>query len=128
MLVVFRPAVMTLDSTARTPIMATTMKKFFPWVWMAIIILLVTGYVLVGAFGGFGSVPIYVHIMHLVGWVMIGLFAFMVFMPHRVFRSAVESGNQELALKSLNTVRWVVTANLVLGLALFAIVTGGRYS
>lgn len=128
MLVVFRPSVMTLEPAARTPIMATTLRKFFPWVWMAIVILLITGYALVGAFGGFGSVPGYVHIMHLVGWVMIALFAFLYFKPNKAFRSAVESGNTEVAAKSLNTVRWIVTVNLILGLALFALVTGGRYS
>lgn len=128
MLVVLRPSIMTLEPAARTPIMAITLRKFFPWVWMAIVILLITGYALVGAFGGFGSVPGYVHIMHLVGWVMIGLFAFLYFKPNKAFRSAVESGNTEVAAKSLNTVRWIVTANLVLGLAVFALVTGGRYS
>ena len=128
MVVVLRPSVMTLDPAARTPMMATTMRKFFPWVWMAVVILLVTGYLLVGAFGGFGSVPGYVHIMHLLGWVMIGLFAFMYFKPNKAFRSAVESGNTEVAVRSLKTVRMIVTVNLVLGLGLFAIVTGGRYS
>lgn len=128
MLVVFRPAVMALTPEARTPIMAATIKKFFPWVWMAIVILLITGYALVGAFGGFGSVPFYVHIMHVMAWVMIGLYAFMVFKPYKTFRSAVESGDKALAMKSLNTVRWVVTLNLILGLVLVSIVTGGRYA
>jgi len=127
MLVVFRPSVMTLDPAARTPIMATTLRKFFPWVWMAIVVLLITGYLLVGAFGGFGSVPGYVHIMHLLGWVMIGLFAFLYFKPNKAFKLALISGDTETAGKSLNTIRLVVTVNLVLGLALFAIVTGGRY-
>ena len=127
MLVIFRPALMTADPTVRTPIMATTLRKFFPWVWMAVIILVVTGYLLVGGMGGFGTVPNYVHIMHLLGWVMIGLFAFVYFKPNKSFRQAVESGNSEIAAKSLNTVRLVVSVNLALGLAVVAIVTGGRY-
>ena len=77
--------------------------------------------------GGFGTVPNYVHIMHLLGWVMIGLFAFVYFKPNKSFRQAVESGNSEIAAKSLNTVRLVVSVNLALGLAVVAIVTGGRY-
>ena len=127
MLVVARPSIMTLDPTARTPLMALILKKFFPWVWMAIIFLLVTGYLLVGAMGGFASSPAYVHIMHLVGWVMVGLFTFLYFKPNKAFRRAVESGNPEVAAKSLNQVRLIVTVNLVLGLLLIAVVTGGRY-
>ena len=127
MLVVFRPAVQTLDPEIRASMMRTTLKKFFPWVWMSIVILLLTGYWLVGAFGGFGSVPAYVHIMHLLGWVMIVLFAFMYFKPNKAFQAAIEQGDKAQAMTSLGTVRTIVLVNLVLGLAIFAIVTGGRY-
>ncbi len=127
MLVVFRPAVQTLEPASRSAMMATTLRKFFPWVWMSIVALLVTGYWLVGALGGFGSVPGYVHIMHMLGWVMIALFAFMYFKPNKVFRAAIEQSDKEQAMKALGTVRTIVTVNFVLGLAMFAIVTGGRY-
>lgn len=128
MLVVFRPAVQTLDPEPRAAMMGITLKKFFPWVWMSIVILLLTGYWLVGAFGGFGSVPAYVHIMHVLGWVMVALFAFMYFKPNKAFRAAAEQGDKEQAMKALGTVRAIVLVNLILGLAMFAIVTGGRYT
>ena len=127
-LVVLRPAVQTLDETARAPMMSVTLKKFFPWVWMAIVILLLTGYWLVGAFGGFGSVPVYVHIMHLLGWVMVVLFGYLYFKPTKAFRAALEQGNKDQAMAALGTVRAIVIVNLVLGLAIVAIVTGGRYA
>ena len=127
-LVVFRPAVQSLEPASRSAMMALTLKKFFPWVWMSIVILLLTGYWLVGAFGGFGSVPAYVHVMHLLGWVMVALFGFMYFKPNRVFRAELERGNKDQAMKALGTVRTIVVINLILGLAIVAIVTGGRYS
>ena len=127
-LVIFRPAVQTLDPAERAAIMSVTLRKFFPWVWMAIVVLLLTGYWLIGAFGGFGSVPVYVHVMHLLGWVMVVLFGLMYFKPNKAFRAAVEQGEKEQAMKALGAVRTIVVINLVLGLAIVAIVTGGSYS
>jgi len=128
MLVVFRPAAQTLEPAPRLAIMATTLRKFFPWVWMAIVILLATGYWLVGAFGGFGSVPTYIHIMHLLGWIMIALFAFMYFKPNKAFRAASDAGDSALVAQSLTKIRTIVTINFVLGIAVMAIATGGRYA
>lgn len=81
-----------------------------------------------GAFGGFGSVPVYVHIMHLLGWVMVVLFGYLYFKPTKAFRAALEQGNKDQAMAALGTVRAIVIVNLVLGLAIVAIVTGGRYA
>jgi len=127
-LVVFRPAVQTLEPASRAAMMSITLKKFFPWVWMAIIVLLLTGYWLVGAFGGFGSVPAYVHIMHLLGWIMVALFGYMYFKPNKAFRVALEKDDKDQAMKALGTVRNIVLINFGIGLAIIAIVTGGRYS
>ena len=126
-LVVFRPAVQTLEPDSRAGMMSVTLRKFFPWVWMAIIVLMLTGYWLVGAFGGFGSVPSYVHIMHLLGWIMVALFAFMYFKPNKAFQQALSQGDKEQAMSALGSVRTIVTINFILGLVIVAIVTGGRY-
>jgi len=128
MVVVLRPSVQTIDAPQRLPIMAVTLRKFFPWVWMAIVILFGTGYWLVMALGGFSVVVTYVHIMHLLFWLMAALFAFMYFVPNKAFRTAVEQGNNEVAAQALARIRIIVTINLVLGIALIAIVTGGRYA
>lgn len=127
MLVVLRPSLQVLEPASRLPMMATTTRKFFPWVWMAIVVLMLTGYWLIGAFGGFSAVPVYVHIMHLLAWIMAALFAFMYFVPNKAFRRAVDANDNEQAAKSLNTVRLIVTVNFVLGLVMFTVVTGGRY-
>ncbi len=41
---VLRPAAGELEPKDRLPLWGRTFKKFLPWVWMAILILLITGY------------------------------------------------------------------------------------
>jgi len=126
-LVVLRPSVQTLDAPMRLPIMSVALRKFFPWVWMCIVILLVTGYWLVKALGGFSLVPSYVHVMHLIAWVMIVLFAFMYFKPNKAFRAAVAEGNKDLAVQSLSRIRLIVIVNFILSIVLVAFVSGSQY-
>jgi len=127
-LVVLRPSVQTIDAPMRLPLMSVVFRKFFPWVWMCIVILLLTGYWLVTAMGGFAVAATHVHIMHLLAWVMAGLFAFLYFKPNKTFHRAVAESNKELALQSLARVRQIVIVNFALGLALVAVVTGSRFS
>ena len=54
--VVLRPTTGTLEPPIRLALWAGVFKRFFPWVWMSIIILMVSGYWLIfGWFKGFTS-------------------------------------------------------------------------
>jgi len=127
-LVVFRPAMQALDPEPRLQAMAITLRKFFPWVWMAILILLGTGYYLVeSVFGGFGSVSTHIHIMHGLAWIMVILFAVMYFGPNKKLRAAAASSDAPTAVASLGKIRTIVMINFVLGLVVIAVASGGRY-
>lgn len=127
--VVLRPTAATLEPPERLRLWAGTFKRFFPWVWMTIVILLLTGFYLVFvAFGGFGSVPSYVHIMVLMGFIMIALFIYLYYLPYRAFKTAVDASDWPAGGAAMNRIRHLVLINLCLGLALTAIVTSGRYS
>jgi hypothetical protein len=55
--------------------MRVTFQKFFPWVWVAILLLFVSGYWMVfTTFGGFTGAGLYIHLMQMIGWLMIALF------------------------------------------------------
>ena len=44
--------------------MRVTFQKFFPWVWVAILLLLVSGYwMMFTTFGGFAGAGLYIHLM-----------------------------------------------------------------
>lgn len=126
--VVLRPTVALMEPHRRLTIWAGAFRRFFPWVWMSVVVLPVTGYWLVfRAFGGFATSPVYVHIMHAVGLLMIGLFAYLYYRPYAVFQQAVQVEDWLAAGVALNRVRHVVLVNLLLGLSLLALVYAGRY-
>jgi uncharacterized membrane protein len=126
--IVLRPSLMLLEPHRRLNIWAGVFKRFFPWVWMSILVLPVTGYWLVfSAFGGFATSPIYVHLMHMVGLVMIAIFVYLYFRPYVALKLAVSQEDWQAAGVALNRVRHIVLINLVLGLILLFSVYAGRY-
>ncbi len=126
--VVLRPTVATMEPHRRLTLFAGVFKRFFPWVWMAVLVIPVTGYWLIfSAFNGFATSPVYVHIMHLLGLVMIALFIYLYYVPYRKLTSEVAREAWPEAGTALNRVRHVVLINLVLGLVLIAVVYAGRY-
>lgn len=126
--IVLRPSMSLLEPHRRLTIWAGVFKRFFPWVWMAVFILPLTGYWLVfGAFGGFATSPLYVHIMHALGLLMIVLFVYLYYRPYAALKKAVSSESWPEAGIALNRVRHIVLVNLVFGLVLVAVVYAGRY-
>lgn len=126
--IVLRPALVSVKPPQRLELWAGVFKRFFPWVWMAVLILLISGYWLVfKAFGGFATSPVYVHIMHLLGLIMMGLFAYLYYRPYAALRRKVAEEDWSAAASALNGVRQIVLVNLVLGLVLLAVVYAGRY-
>lgn len=126
--VVLRPSLMLLEPPRRLTVWSAVFKRFFPWVWVAALVLPLSGYwVVFTVFGGFSSSPVYVHIMHMMGLVMIGLFVYLYYRPYPVFKQAVIGEEWPAAGAALNRVRHVILVNLVLGLVLLAVVFSGRY-
>src|SRR3954466_9272482 len=64
--VCLRPALGTLEPPQRLRLMRVTFQKFFPWVWLAILLLLASGYwMLFTTFGGFAGAGLYIHLMQI---------------------------------------------------------------
>jgi uncharacterized membrane protein len=123
-----RPAAAALDPAPRLLLWSRVLGRFFAWVIAAIVLLLASGYTLVFAvFGGFGRVGIYVHLMQGIGILMMLLFFHLYFVPWRRFRAAVTRQDWAEGGRELGQIRTIVTVNLVLGLIVVAIGSGGRY-
>lgn len=126
--VVLRPTLTALDPAQRITLFAGVFKRFFPWVWMAVLLLPLSGYWLIlKHFGGFGTSPVYVHIMHLLGLIMIALFIFLYYSPYRTLKACVAKELWAEAGVALNRVRQIVLINLIIGLILVVAVYSGRY-
>jgi len=127
--VVLRPAAgETLEAPERLRLWNSTFTRFFPWVWGAIIIILITGYwMLLVPFGGFANAPIFVHAMNGLGLVMMALFMHVFFAPYKRLSRAVDAEDWQTAGKQLAQIRLLVGINLALGLFTVAIATAGKF-
>jgi uncharacterized membrane protein len=124
-----RPVAATLlEPPLRLPLWAQTFAKFFPWVWAAVGLLLLTGYVMLfQRFGGFATSPVYVHLMQGIGIAMMAIFLHVFFAPYGRLKRAVAAQDWPAGGKALGQVRRLIGVNLILGLATTAIAAGGRY-
>ena len=123
-----RPAAGPLDGPVRLGLWQRVFARFFVWVWIAAILLPVTGYVMVwGQWGGMGSMPLHAHLMQGLGWVMIVLFLYLWFVPYRRFKAALTAGDPPTAAAALDRIRLIVKTNLAIGLINAAIGASGRY-
>ena len=127
--VCLRPALAVLEQPLqRLALMRAMLQKFFPWVWMSIVLLLASGYwVLFTVQGGFAFAGVHVHIMQGVAWVMILLFGWLYWGAWADFRDAVDDANWEQAAGGLNRIRQIIAINLPLGLAVVVIGASGRW-
>jgi len=126
--VALRPAAGALAPGERLPLWRRTFARFFVAVWVSVVLLLVTGYLMIFAYlGGFGGAGIHVHVMHLIGIVMILLFLHLYFAPWRRLRRRLDGEDLEGAAAELDRIRRIVAVNLALGLITVAIGSSGRY-
>ena len=127
MVCILRPAAAAMPLAERLPLLSNAMGRFFLCVWIAIIVLLVTGNTVVFMTGGMAAAPVYVHVMQGLGWLMFALFAHMFFAPWRRMRVALAAGTLADAGRAMNQLRVLAGVNLALGLIVVVVGSGGRY-
>ncbi|MGH8377396.1 MAG: CopD family protein [Gammaproteobacteria bacterium] len=124
-----RPALAEHSALARAHLWAAVFRRFFPWVWACIAVLLVTGFYLIfGAFGGFKQAPPFVNLMLALGIIMMLLFAHVYFASYRRLRHGVEVNDEAASKKAMNRIRIVILINLILGLIVIFVAMTGAFS
>jgi len=112
-----RPAALaTLQPPQRLTLWHAVFGRFFPWVWGSVIALLVTGQALTLQMGGMATIPVQIHIMAGIGYLMAGIFAWIFFVPYAALKRGVEAQDWPAAGAALNRIRMLVGTNLTLGL------------
>jgi uncharacterized membrane protein len=125
---ILRPASQPLEPGPRLQLWSRVFGRFFPWVFTAIVLLLLSGYAMVfGVFNGFRGIGLHVHLMQGIGILMMLLFFHLYFAPWRRFRAAVARQDWPEAGRRLGQIRIIVAINLGLGLLTVAIGASGRY-
>jgi uncharacterized membrane protein len=122
-----RPAAnKTLDPPLRLRLWQSAYAHFFPWVWVMIALLLLTGYGdLFLRLGGFGNDSLYLKLMHGIGLFMVVAFAYLYFGLYRRLTAAVASDDTPAAAATMAKMRPVMLTNLSLGLIVTAIGIAG---
>ncbi len=123
-----RPAaVNTLQPPHRLPLWSATFKRFFPWVWLSIIAILFSGYSMIHLLGGFKNLPLFIHIMHGLGLLMIVIFMHVFFSPFKRLKKAVMAQVWADGGKALAQIRVLIAINLSLGIITIFVATLGKY-
>ena len=123
-----RPAAGALEAPQRLRLWRGFFQKFFPWVWVSVVLLVASGYWMLSVyFGGFAGAPLYVNLMQALGWVMILLFAGLFHGPWLKFKRAVDGGDWAAAGAQLSRIRQIIMINLPIGLIVVIIGGTGRY-
>ena len=123
-----RPAAGALEPPQRLALWRRFFAKFFPWVWVSLLLLLGSGYyMLLTTFGGFKGAPLYIHLMQGTGWLMVLLFVYLFHGPWLKFKRAVDAKDWPAAGAQIELIRQVIMVNLPLGLIVVVIGGTGRY-
>jgi uncharacterized membrane protein len=124
-----RPAAaQVLEPPHRLQLWVQVFKLFFLWVWLSIIVILVTGYwMLFGVFGGFANAGLHIHLMHGGAIVMVLIYLHVFFVPYRRLRHAVVVQDYAQGASQLAVIRKLIALNLSIGLIVVLLASGGRY-
>lgn len=125
--VALRPAAAKiLEPPHRLPLWQDTLRRFFAWVWVAIVALHVSGVHMLASAYGVRAAPLYVVVMFGIATVMTLLFGYLFFVPFKALTQNVGSSHWKAAAAALTTIRRLVATNLALGLLTVAVaVIGG---
>ncbi len=114
-----------LQPPQRLPLWAGVFARFFPWVWIAVLLILTSGLAMMLQVG-FAQAPTHWHIMMLLGIAMMLIFGQVFFAAYPRLGRAVAAEQWPQAAAALNQIRRLIAANLTLGLAAIAVAMLGR--
>ncbi|MEI6414119.1 MAG: CopD family protein [Pseudomonadota bacterium] len=111
-----------LDPPQRLPLLNRVLQGFFRWVWLAVAVILATGFWMnFGPLGG--PVRLAVHLMMGIGLLMTGIFIYIWTVPYRGLAAAVRVADWPAAGVRMKVIRSLILTNLILGL--IATILGG---
>lgn len=122
---VLRPTVAELLQPAqRLPLMDGVFRRFFPWVWLSVILIAASGGLLM-LLGGLRAAW-YIHVMLTSGTIMMAIFAYVYFAPYARLKQSVANQDWPAAGLAMAHIRKLVGVNLTLGLLTTCVALGGR--
>ena len=120
---VLRPAAMkALEGPARLKLWVEVFQGFFRWVWVAVVLLPISGMGLLHLrFSGFETAPRYVQVMMGLYLVMTALFIRIQALKFPELKAAVAAEDWPAGAAALGQIRKLVGINLIVGLVVVAV-------
>ena len=116
-----------LEPPVRLNLWRQVFGRFFPMVWVAIVLTPLTGIMLTAPYGGFAQAPLHITIMTALGTLMILIFLHVFFAPFKRLKRSLDAGDVPAAAKQLNQIRIMVGINTLIGIITVLIATAGKY-
>ncbi len=113
-----------LEPPQRLTLWAGVFDKFFPWVWLSVALILVSGLYMLMLLGA--AAPHYALTMLVLGVVMMLIFAHVFFAPTKKLKRAVAALDWKAGGAALGLIRKLIGINLIIGLVTIAVVFAGR--
>lgn len=112
-----------LEPPKRLTLWSETFRNFFPWVWLSIILILISGFSMMGIYS---KPPLYILIMFGTGILMMLIFMLVYFVPYKRLKLAVKHDEWPEGGKQIGKIRILIGVNLVLGIVTIFIATAGK--
>ena len=120
-LLVVRPSLAVLAAPDRLLLHGQTFRRFFRLVWVAMPLVLLSGWGMVfGVYGGFAHLPWAVNVMQVLGLVMAAVFVVLFFGPWRRFQATP-------SVEATASIRRLIHTNLGLGALIIVIATFAQW-
>jgi uncharacterized membrane protein len=134
-------AVELLPPPQRVPLLAATLRRFFGWVTIAVLVVLASGLLMFFGIGmaagamaagknafleGIRLAHVSVHAMFIIGLVMMAIYAHIRLAPFKRLHAAVTAQDWAAGARHLDQVRQLVAINLALGVIVIGVATLGR--
>lgn len=121
-----RPAaVEVLDPPRRLPLWSATFARFLPYMAVAVLVILATGFTLFLEVG-FRQAPVGWHAMMALGLLMAAVFAYVYLALFPKLRDRCAAADWPAAAQALNGIRRLVALNLVLGVCTLVAAVSAR--
>ncbi len=115
--VVLRPAaVEVLEPPQRLRLWDAVFRRFFVWVWGAVVVLPASGLYMIMLYGGFAHVQPFVNVMLALGLAMIAIYGQVYFSQYRKLSKLVAGQSWKEAGEMLGKIRRLIGVNLTLGI------------
>ncbi|MBT3041522.1 MAG: CopD family protein [Candidatus Thiodiazotropha sp. (ex Codakia orbicularis)] len=124
---ILRPALNdSLEAPQRLSLLLRVFDGFFPWVWVAVIAILASGFWMLFMFYE-DNIGLWLGFMTVVGILMSAIFVFIYAIPYKQIRVARKEDDKPKLVEAVSLIRQLILINLTFGMLVTVVAVVGKY-